>query len=99
MVSVRCTHQTGLRVVRAWYDGLEPAPVRGWTPAGPGWLIVKEVIACVVRTRGGSPNGSRRVARRAAASFDRFDWPGPSLSDLVHLHSYDRHWPPGARPS
>ena len=28
------------------------------------------MIACVVITRGGSPNGSRRVARRAAASLD-----------------------------
>ena len=37
---------------------------------GSGWLERKEVIACVVITRGGSPNGSRRVARRAAASLD-----------------------------
>jgi len=44
------------RVVRSWYDGLEPAPVRGWTPMGPGWLWRREVIACVVITRGGSPN-------------------------------------------
>ncbi len=28
------------------------------------------MIACVVITRGGSPNGSRRVARRAAALLD-----------------------------
>ena len=50
-----------------WHDGLEPETARGWTPVGSGWLERKEVIACVVITRSGSPNGSRRVARRAAA--------------------------------
>jgi hypothetical protein len=53
--------------VLPWRDGLEPDSARGWSPAGSGWLERKEVIACVVITRGGSPNGSRRVARRAAA--------------------------------
>jgi len=60
------SHAGLIRVVRAWYDRLRPAPARGWTPAGPGWLNVKDVITCVVTTRGGSPNGSRRVARRAS---------------------------------
>ena len=61
------TRSVDFRVVLPWHDGLEPASARGWTPAGSGWLERKEVIACVVITRGGSPNGSRRVARRAAA--------------------------------
>ena len=53
-----------------WRDGLEPDLARGWSLASSGRLERKEVIACVVITRGGSPNGSRRVARRAAASLD-----------------------------
>src|SRR5262249_51681895 len=64
------TRSADFRVVLPWRDGLEPALARGWSPAGPGSLQRKEVIACVVITRGGSPNGSRRVARRAAATFD-----------------------------
>ena len=53
--------------MRTWHDGLEPELARGWSLAGSGWLERKEVIACVVITRGGSPKGSRRVARPAAA--------------------------------
>jgi hypothetical protein len=65
------THKPAdFRVVLPWHDGLEPDPARGWSPVGSGRLERKEVIACVVRTRGGSPNGSRRVARRAAALLD-----------------------------
>jgi len=65
------THKPAdFRVVLPWHDGLEPDPTRGWSPVGSGRLERKEVIACVVRTRGGSPNGSRRVARRAAALLD-----------------------------
>jgi hypothetical protein len=61
------THpSTDFRVVLPWHDGLEPDPARGWSPAGSGRLERKEVIACVVITRGGSPKGSRRVARRAS---------------------------------
>jgi len=52
---LRAQHAWLTRVVRAWYDGLKPALVRGWTPMGPGWLWRREVIACVVITRGGSP--------------------------------------------
>ncbi len=64
------THpSTDFRVVLPWHDGLEPDPVRGWSLAGSGRLGRKEVIACVVITRGGSPKGSRRVARPAAALF------------------------------
>jgi len=61
------TASADFRGVARRRDGLEPKPARGWSPAGSGRLERKEVIACVVRTRGGSPNGSRRVARRAAA--------------------------------
>ena len=64
------THSAGFRVVLPWYDGLEPDLARGWSLARSGRLERKEVIACVVRTRGGLPNGSRRVARRAAALLD-----------------------------
>src|SRR3954447_16203177 len=74
------TRSVDFRIVLPWHDGLEPVLARGWTPAGPGWLERKEVIACVVITRGGSPNGSRRVARRAAASLTitlRFGSTGP----------------------
>src|SRR5208337_2122584 len=63
------TRSVDFRVVLPWHDGLEPETARGWTPAGSGRLERKEVIACVVITRGGSPKGSRRVARRAAALF------------------------------
>jgi len=58
------------RVARSWRDGLGPAPARGWTLTGPGRLERKEVIACVVITRGGWPNGGRRVARRASRIFE-----------------------------
>jgi hypothetical protein len=64
-------HTAGFRVVWTSHDGLEPALARGWSLASSGWLERKEVIACVVITRGGSPNGSRRVARRAAALLDQ----------------------------
>src|SRR5271165_5826033 len=77
------TRSVDFRIVLPWHDGLEPETARGWTPAESGWLERKEVIACVVITRGGSPNGSRRVARRAAATLTitlRFGSTGPDTS-------------------
>jgi hypothetical protein len=65
-VEIETHPSTDFRVVLPWHDGLEPDPARGWSPAGSGRLERKEVIACVVITRGGSPKGSRRVARRAS---------------------------------
>src|SRR5262249_9650172 len=73
---------SGLKRVVRRHDGLEPDPARGWSPAGSGRLGRKEVIACVVITRGGSPNGSRRAARRAAARLTITSWLESARSEL-----------------
>ena len=60
-LSVEVVHNTGRLSCRATARRTRARLARGWSPASSGRLERKEVIACVVRTRGGSPNGSRRV--------------------------------------